>query len=67
VLFEKRRPKQNTVSRLKSNILPPKIFGLVTPVMRWEFLSLESRHVDFERKGDDEKPAEHHLVYENDG
>jgi len=35
--------------------------------MRWEFLSLESRHVDFERKGDDEKPAEHHLVYENDG
>jgi len=30
--FEKRYPKENTVARLKSNILAPQIFGLATPM-----------------------------------
>jgi len=40
--FENRFSKQNSVNRLKSNILPPKIFGLATPLMLlhlwWRFL-----------------------------
>jgi len=30
--FERRFSRQNSVIRLKSNILPPKIFGLATPL-----------------------------------
>ena len=33
--FERRFSKQNSVIRLKSNILPPKIFGLATPLLRY--------------------------------